>query len=192
MPHQPDNPDRLLLDDGTSYVLLNIGDKVLLNADNPDCSFSEASFSSESFTVCLDTPGIHKVGDFGRVSDFRDFRAPAKRFVTCIIDISCRIQIFVTPLVESKIRRKESTEFNSRIRRESLFEGLSKIYHNSLHEAHGRITHKPRTYEIKGNNFKQEQNQRYNKILEDNKSKKTRKEKMDIIKDLFKEYKDEF
>jgi len=167
MPHS-----KILLNDGSSAVLLNDG-------------ISFAILNVESTGV-----GLH--GNFDRVVDFRDFRAPAKRFAICIIDISCRIQIYVTPLVESKIRRSESTPFISRIRRKSAVEGISKIYHDSLHEVYGRITHSMKLYEIRGNNFKQDQNKHYNKLLEDIESKKQHKNKLDEIKDMFRGYKDEF
>jgi len=155
------NNDRLLLNDGSSNLLLN-----------------------------STSPGVEFEGKFDRVVDFRDFRAPAKRFTTCIIDISCRIQIYVTPLVESKIRRSESTPFISRIQRKSMVKGISKIYHDSLHEVYGRITHSMKLYEVSGNNFNQDQNKHYNKLLEDIEKKKQHKNKVDEIKGMFKEYRD--
>lgn len=158
----------VLLNDGSSGVLLNDGGSyVLLN-------------SAEA--------GVRKHGNFDYVGDFREFRAPAKRFATCIIDISCLIRIRVSPLVEGRIKRSESTPFISRIRRESTIQGISKIYRDSLHEVNSRITHKPRMYEITGYNYKQDQNKHYNELLKEIEDKK---DKMDEIKRMYKEYKDE-
>jgi len=166
--------DSLLLNDGTSNVLLNNGtDHVLLNSQS----------------VAVGTDGVQLVGDFSRVVDFRDFRAPAKQFATCIIGISCKIQIFTSPLVESKIKRQDAMPLQSKLRKESKFDGISKIYHESLHNTKGRITHDIKLHEVNGMNDSQAKTKHYKDLLEDINSKKIRKEKIDEIKKMYKEYK---
>ena len=163
----------LLLNDGTSQLLLNNGlDNLLLNAVG-------------------DPHGVELIGDHSRVFDFRDFRAPAKRFNTCIFGISCKIQIFISPLVESAIRRSDSMPLNSTIQRESTFNGTSKIYHSSLHETRGKITHDVKLHEVYGMNDSQSKSKQYQDILEGIEKEKIRKEKIKEIKDMYEEYKDD-
>lgn len=165
----------LLLNDGTSLLLLNTGspDNLLLNAPGPVVG------------------GVSLVGDHSKIFDFRDFRAPAKRFNTCIIGIACKIRIFITPLVESKIRRSDSMPLNSTIQKESTFNSKSKIYHNSLHETKGKITHDVSLHEVYGMNDSQAKSKQYQDILEGIAKEKLRKEKIKEIKDMYKEYKNE-
>ena len=165
----------LLLNDGTSLLLLNNGtDTLLLNAEGDP-----------------HVDGVNLVGDHSKIFDFRDFRAPAKRFATCIIGISCKIQIRITPLVESKIRRSDRMPLNSTIQRESIFGGESKIYHNSLHESKGKITHEVKLHNVHAMNDSQAKSKQYQDILEGIAKEKLRKEKIKEIKDMYKEYKNE-
>ena len=166
----------LLLNDGTSLLLLNTGspDNLLLNAVGPP-----------------DAQGVTLVGDHSKIFDFRDFRAPAKQFNTCIIGIACKIRIFITPLVEASIIRSDSMPLHSTIQRESTFNSKSKIYHNSLHESKGKITYDGKLYEVHGMNDSQYKSKRYLDILNGIEKSKITKEKIDEIKKMYKEYKDE-
>ena len=164
----------LLLNDGTSLLLLNNGvDNLLLNAEGP-----------------AHEDGVVLVGDHSKVFDFRDFRRPAKRFATCIIGISCKIQIYITPLVESKIKRSDSMPLHSTILRESTFNSESKLYHTSLHESKGKITHDVKLYEVHGMNDSQAKSKQYQDILEGMEKNKIRKEKIKEIKDMWGKYND--
>jgi len=156
--------DKLLLNDGSSFLLLNDGSSVLL-------------LNSETATG-----GVSLEGPQNRFVDLRDLKSDRREDIVgwnMIGDIRRTYKITTSSLIQ----RKESKRVESKISKISILDGISKITRNSVKESVAKIQRKPKSLVMSTSEY-------YHKLLNKDKEDSIIKKKRESIRDLFKEYRD--